>query len=113
MSVSHLVGTHQVGCSTKCVILQLRIASTLFAVVCSAVVSNINLRMPVVLEEGKVIVFGLMDPETVMKKLHKAWKPVWLCGEKHGLGVQLQKLQLGGTCGEKGQQQAEGTQGKG
>ena len=63
---------------------------------------------------GKVI-SGIMDLETILRKIQKVWKPVRLWGEKPGvpLEVQLHKLQLGGGGKGKGQQLAEDADGKG
>ena len=49
-------------------------------------------------------VSGLMDPDTVIKKLNKAGKPAQLWGAKPGVVSQVQKLHLGGGGGGKGQQ---------
>nr|ACN30705.1 unknown [Zea mays] len=56
--------------------------------------------------EGKVTVSGLMDPDTVIRKLHKAGKPAQLWGAtaKPAVATQLEKLQLK-DAGGKGQGQ--------
>jgi hypothetical protein len=47
-------------------------------------------------EQGKVTVSGLVDPDTLIKKLKKAGKPAALWEAKPGVAGQPQNLQLGG-----------------
>ncbi|KAK3139309.1 hypothetical protein QOZ80_5AG0381140 [Eleusine coracana subsp. coracana] len=62
-------------------------------------------------KEGKVTVSGLVDAETIVKKLNKAGKPAAIWGAKPGVVSQPQKLQLGegdDATGE-GAEEAEGS----
>ncbi|RLM70273.1 hypothetical protein C2845_PM17G01690 [Panicum miliaceum] len=53
-------------------------------------------------EQGKVTVSGLMDPDTVIRKLNRAGKPAQLWGGKPGVISPLQKLQGGAGAGNGG-----------
>ncbi|XBH90968.1 hypothetical protein VPH35_082485 [Triticum aestivum] len=61
-------------------------------------------------EQGKVTVSGMVDPDTIIKKLTKAGKPAELWGSKAGMANQFQKLQLDG--GGKGQAKDAGGKGQ-
>uniref|UniRef100_A0A453KAL1 HMA domain-containing protein n=1 Tax=Aegilops tauschii subsp. strangulata TaxID=200361 RepID=A0A453KAL1_AEGTS len=61
-------------------------------------------------EQGKVTVSGMVDPDTIIKKLTKAGKPAELWGSKAGMANQFQKLQLDG--GAKGQAKDAGGKGQ-
>uniref|UniRef100_A0A453HRT6 HMA domain-containing protein n=1 Tax=Aegilops tauschii subsp. strangulata TaxID=200361 RepID=A0A453HRT6_AEGTS len=65
-------------------------------------------------EEGKVMVSGLVDPDTIIKKLNKGGKPAVLWGSKPGgVANQFQKLHLDGNGGGGKGQQPKDAGGKG
>jgi hypothetical protein len=47
-----------------------------------------------------VTVSGMVDPDTIIKKLNKAGKPVELWGSKAGMANQFQKLHLDGSTAD-------------